>query len=55
MMLIAAQTWRRRVLIVLAGGFLPVAYRSPDELYGLLGSSTALAKDAAGDKWSQRA
>lgn len=54
MMLIAARTWRRRVLIVLAGGFLPVAYQIfRMGYYGLLVPSTALAKDAAGDKWSQ--
>ena len=26
MMLVAARSWRRRVLVVAAGGFLPVAY-----------------------------
>ncbi len=54
MMLIAARTWRRRVLVVAAGGFLPVAceiFRMG--YYGLLVPGTALAKDAAGDKWSQ--
>jgi arabinofuranosyltransferase len=54
MMLIAARSWRRRVLIVVAGGFLPVAsqiFRMG--YYGLLVPGTALAKDAAGDKWSQ--
>ncbi|HUH70121.1 MAG TPA: terminal beta-(1-_2)-arabinofuranosyltransferase [Mycobacterium sp.] len=54
MMLIAARTRRRRVLIVLAGGFLPVAYEIfRMGYYGLLVPGTALAKDAAGDKWSQ--
>ncbi|ORW31689.1 hypothetical protein AWB91_15575 [Mycobacterium paraense] len=54
MMLIAARTWRRRVLIVVAGGFLPVAYEIfRMGYYGLLVPGTALAKDAAGDKWSQ--
>lgn len=54
MMLIAARTWRRRVLIVVAGGFLPVAYQIfRMGYYGLLVPGTALAKDAAGDKWSQ--
>jgi arabinofuranosyltransferase len=54
MMLIAARTWRRRVLIVVAGGFLPVAYQVfRMGYYGLLVPGTALAKDAAGDKWSQ--
>ncbi len=54
MMLIAARDWRRRALIVLAGGFLPVAYQIfRMGYYGLLVPGTALAKDAAGDKWSQ--
>ena len=54
MMLIAARNWRRRVLIVVAGGLLPVAYQIfRMGYYGLLVPGTALAKDAAGDKWSQ--
>jgi arabinofuranosyltransferase len=54
MMLIAARTWRRRVLIVAAGGSLPVAYEVfRMGYYGLVVPGTALAKDAAGDKWSQ--
>lgn len=54
MMLIAARTWRRRALIVVAGGLLPVAYEIfRMGYYGLLVPGTALAKDAAGDKWSQ--
>jgi arabinofuranosyltransferase len=54
MMLIAAQGWRRRVLIVVAGGLLPVAYQIfRMGYYALLFPGTALAKDAAGDKWSQ--
>lgn len=54
MMLVAARTWRRRVLIVVAGGALPVAYEVfRMGYYGLLVPGTALAKDAAGDKWSQ--
>lgn len=54
MMLVAARTWRRRVLVVVAGGFLPVAYEIfRMGYYGLLVPGTALAKDAAGDKWSQ--
>jgi arabinofuranosyltransferase len=54
MMLIAARTWQRRVLIVAAGGLLPVAYQIfRMGYYGLLVPGTALAKDAAGDKWSQ--
>lgn len=54
MMLIAARSWRRRGLIVFAGGLLPVAYQIfRMGYYGLLVPGTALAKDAAGDKWSQ--
>jgi len=54
MMLIAARNWRRRMLVVVAGGFLPVAYEIfRMGYYGLLVPGTALAKDAAGDKWSQ--
>ena len=54
MMLIAARDWRRRVLIVVAGGLVPVAYQIfRMGYYGLLVPGTALAKDAAGDKWSQ--
>jgi arabinofuranosyltransferase len=54
MMLIAATGRRRRVLIVVAGGLLPVAYQIfRMGYYGLLFPGTALAKDAAGDKWSQ--
>ncbi|WP_304441587.1 terminal beta-(1-_2)-arabinofuranosyltransferase [Mycobacterium sp. 1165196.3] len=54
MMLIAARTWRRRGLVVVAGGFVPVAYEIfRMGYYGLLVPGTALAKDAAGDKWSQ--
>ncbi len=54
MMLVAARGWRRRALIVVAGGLLPVAYQLfRMGYYGLLVPGTALAKDAAGDKWSQ--
>ncbi len=53
-MLVAATGWRRRVLIVVAGGLLPVAYQVfRMGYYALLVPGTALAKDAAGDKWSQ--
>ncbi len=54
MMLIAVRGWRPRVLIVLAGGLLPVAYQIfRMGYYGLLVPGTALAKDASGKKWSQ--
>ncbi|MGZ5362999.1 MAG: flagellar motor control protein ZomB [Mycobacterium sp.] len=54
MMLIAARDWRRRGLIVLAGGLVPVGYEIfRMGYYGLLFPGTALAKDASGAKWSQ--
>jgi arabinofuranosyltransferase len=54
MMLVAARGWRRRVLIVVAGGFLPVGYQIfRMGYYGLLYPSTAIAKDASGSKWTQ--
>jgi arabinofuranosyltransferase len=54
MMVVAARGWRRRVLIVVAGGLLPVAYEIfRMGYYGLLYPSTALAKDATGSKWAQ--
>ena len=54
MLLIAARGWRRRVLIVAAGGLLPVGYQIfRMGYYGLLVPQTALAKDASGDKWGQ--
>ena len=54
MMLVAARGWRRRLLIVVAGGLLPVAYQVfRMGYYGLLVPGTAIAKDASGSKWSQ--
>jgi arabinofuranosyltransferase len=54
MMLVAARGWRRRIVIVAAGGLLPVAYQIfRMGYYGLLFPQTALAKDASGDKWAQ--
>ena len=54
MMLIAARGWRRRGLIVLAGGLLPVGYEIfRMGYYALLVPGTALAKDASGSKWPQ--
>ena len=54
MMLIAARDWKTRVLIVVAGGLLPVGYQIfRMGYYGLLVPQTALAKDASGDKWGQ--
>ena len=52
MMLVAARGWRRRLLIVVAGGLLPVAYQVfRMGYYGLLVPGTAIAKDASGSKW----
>jgi arabinofuranosyltransferase len=54
MMLVAARGWRRRLLIVAAGGLLPVGYEVfRMGYYGLLVPGTALAKDASGSKWPQ--
>ena len=54
MMLVAARGWPRRLLIVVAGGLLPVGYQIfRMGYYGLLFPQTALAKDASGDKWTQ--
>ena len=54
MLLIAAQGWRPRTVIVLAGGLLPVVYQIfRMGYYALLVPGTALAKDATGDKWAQ--
>ncbi|HEX5144897.1 MAG TPA: flagellar motor control protein ZomB [Mycobacterium sp.] len=54
MMLVAAVGWRRRLLIVLAGGLLPVGYQIfRMGYYALVVPATAVAKDASGSKWSQ--
>jgi arabinofuranosyltransferase len=54
MMLVAARGWRRRALIVVAGGLVPVAYEVfRMGYYGLLVPGTAIAKDASGSKWPQ--
>ncbi|WP_422743931.1 flagellar motor control protein ZomB [Mycobacterium sp. WMMD1722] len=54
MQLVAARTWRRRLLIVVAGGLVPVAYQIfRMGYYGLIVPGTAVAKDASGAKWSQ--
>ena len=54
MMLVAARGWHRRLLIVAAGGLVPVAYEIfRMGYYGLLFPGTALAKDASGQKWTQ--
>ena len=54
MMLVAARGWRRRLLIVGAGGLLPVLYEVfRMGYYGLLVPGTAIAKDASGSKWAQ--
>ena len=54
MMLVGERTWKRRVLIVFAGGLVPVAYQIfRMGYYALLVPGTAVAKDASGSKWSQ--
>ena len=54
MMLVAARGWRRRALIVVAGGLLPVGYEIfRMGYYGLIFPGAALAKDASGSKWPQ--
>jgi arabinofuranosyltransferase len=54
MMLVAAPDWRRRMLIVVAGGLVPVGYQVfRMGYYGLLVPNTAIAKDATGAKWGQ--
>jgi arabinofuranosyltransferase len=54
MMLVAASGWRRRLLIVIAGGLLPIGYQIfRMGYYGLLVPGTAVAKDASGSKWGQ--
>jgi arabinofuranosyltransferase len=54
MMLIAARGSRRRLLILIAGGLVPVAYEIfRMGYYGLLVPGTAIAKDASGSKWQQ--
>lgn len=54
MMLVAARGWLSRLLVVVAGGLLPVGYQIfRMGYYGLLFPQTALAKDATGDKWGQ--
>ncbi len=54
MMLIAERGWRRRAVIVAAGGLVPVGYQIfRMGYYGLLVPQTAIAKDATGSKWDQ--
>ncbi len=54
MLLVAASGWRRRLLIVGAGGLLPVGYQIfRMGYYALLVPGTAIAKDASGSKWPQ--
>lgn len=54
MMLVAARGWVSRLIVVAAGGLLPVGYQIfRMGYYGLLFPQTALAKDASGDKWAQ--
>jgi arabinofuranosyltransferase len=53
MMLVASHGWRRRLLMVVAGGLLPVGYQIfRMGYYGLVVPGTAVAKDASGSKWA---
>ena len=54
LLFIAAPGWRRRAVVFVAGGLLPVGYQIfRMGYYGLLVPSPAVAKDASGSKWSQ--
>lgn len=54
MMLIATRGWKARLVIVVAGGLVPIAYQIfRMGYYGLLVPGTAVAKDASGAKWAQ--
>lgn len=54
MLLVAAPARRPRLLILVAGGLLPLGYQIfRMGYYALVVPGTALAKDAVGDKWSQ--
>ncbi len=54
MLLLSARDRGQRIVIVLAGGLLPVGYQIfRMGYYGLLVPQTALAKDASGSKWGQ--
>lgn len=54
MQLVTARGWRRRLLIVAAGGLVPVAYQIfRMGYYALIVPGTAVAKDASGAKWPQ--
>ncbi|MGV0837689.1 flagellar motor control protein ZomB [Mycolicibacterium thermoresistibile] len=54
LVLIAARGRRRRVLILVAGGLVPVAYQIfRMGYYALVVPGTAVAKEAGGAKWSQ--
>lgn len=54
MLLVATPGRRHRLLVIAAGGLLPVGYEIfRMGYYGLLVPQTALAKDASGAKWSQ--
>jgi arabinofuranosyltransferase len=53
-MCVAARGRRRRLLIVVAGGLIPVAYQIfRMGYYGLVVPAPAIAKDASGAKWAQ--
>ncbi|WP_372941435.1 flagellar motor control protein ZomB [Mycolicibacterium sp.] len=54
LLLLTARDWGRRLLIVAAGGLLPVAYQIfRMGYYALLVPGTAVAKEASGSRWEQ--
>lgn len=56
LLLLASPGWRRKLLVVVAGGLLPVGYQIfRMGYYGMLVPSPAVAKDASGAKWAQGA
>ncbi|BBZ02213.1 membrane protein [Mycolicibacterium chitae] len=54
LLLLTARDWGRRLLIVVAGGLVPVAYQIfRMGYYALLVPGTAVAKEASGSRWEQ--
>ncbi|ORV24956.1 flagellar motor control protein ZomB [Mycolicibacterium confluentis] len=54
LLLLTTRGWRHRLMIVVAGGLLPVGYQIfRMGYYALIVPGTAVAKDASGSKWEQ--
>ena len=54
LLLVTTAGWRARLLIVVAGGLLPVGYQIfRMGYYALLVPGTAVAKEASGSRWEQ--